>query len=68
VRKAVVRAATVGWRPLVILAIVALALAALATVSGNHALSRTFGTLAWTAAFIGSVSGLLVGVGRKVPT
>jgi hypothetical protein len=59
--------ASVGWRALVIVAIVSLALAALATISGNDALSRTFGTLAWSAAFVGSVSGLLVGAGRKVP-
>jgi hypothetical protein len=67
VRRKIVRVASIGWRALLVVAIVSLALAALATVSGNDALSRTFGTIAWSTAFAGSVSGLLAGAGSRVP-
>ncbi len=60
--------ADAGWRVLLLAAISALALAAVATVAGQDAMSRTLGTIAWTTALGGSVAGLLAGVGKKAPS
>jgi uncharacterized protein YqgC (DUF456 family) len=52
--------AAVAWRALLVVALVAIAAAAVATELGNDALSRFAGTVAWAAGIIGAIIGLLV--------
>jgi outer membrane lipoprotein SlyB len=52
-----------SWRGLLVAALGALGGVALATMIGNPALARAFGTLAWFAAGAGAISGLVAGGG-----
>jgi hypothetical protein len=53
-----------AWKALLAGAIGALVVAAIATLCGADALSRSAGTVAWAAAALGSTLGLAAGAGR----
>jgi hypothetical protein len=52
------------WKALLAGAIGALVAAAIATLCGADAFSRSAGTVAWAAAALGSTLGLVTGAGR----
>jgi len=54
------------WRGLLLNAMGALVLAAAATLVGAGTVAHVIGTVAWAAAFVGAVLGLLAGAGREV--
>jgi hypothetical protein len=54
------------WRGLLLNAIGALVLAAIATILGAQSIAHVIGTIAWGAAFVGAIAGLLAGTGREV--
>ena len=54
-----------GWWVLLLIAIVVLTIAALMTELGIERWSRLAGAVAWATAFLGCVSALAAGVGRK---
>ena len=67
-RKRLVSVCKVSWRYVLVGAIVALTLAAFATGIGVDALSRFFGTIAWTLASIAVVAGLIGETAPEVPS
>jgi len=66
-RERLVAACAASWRMVLVVAIAALALAAFATAIGAGALSRLFGTAAWSLAVVAVVAGLIAEPAPRTP-
>jgi len=66
-RERFVTACAASWRIVLVVAIGALALAAFATAIGAGALSRFFGTAAWSLAVVAVIAGLIAEPAPRTP-
>ena len=66
-RERLVMACAASWRIVLVIAIGSLALAAFATAIGAGALSRFFGTAAWSLAVIAAIGGLIAEPTPRTP-